>query len=649
MNGVCFGNYRVNAKVARFDRSDGEVLAREGEGEGVEPKGMVKKVGREGEKSSDEGVKNQSDVAGMGQSVVVVDDDVTVEQGVVRVGKVRVRLDKGNDRAVVVRKGVSAEKGMNLHQGSRGQVERQPSIQKLLRMYRSCEEDLHWARNGYFATVIQGEAIPVIQSKIEDAGFSDIDVIPLGADIVFTYSSTGMDVSSLLEGASDLFSHFLSNIRRWGKSLVPFQRGAWVRMYGVLIHAWNVTFFKLCVVDCGRFLWSDSCSVDKDRFDYARVLIATSSLDVVNCVEKLVVDGVIVEIKIIEEWGFNMGKDACLFDHDDGTQPSQSDHGDIDGDADPYCVNADCLVDKIVNDLVDDVKEAQQETEEGGKNLVENKNDKVVQQNCITEEVCQHKELTSELVVEQSDVGSVKCFTCSDFCCEQPLANADARAADEDSHVSVSDVSLKPSRKSIRRRNHTSSCPARAVCSLKSGPWSLEWLSDQHHGDAGVISSSRKKSKKVMRPGDPCNQVGFVDKKRKKVDGVLRHFVHSLKKVARLPCKDRSNVLKILKKKVRKRQGSNRLKKAVDVVSHRNSNSSCSIGSENNDWSHRVVVHGNEKVAVEEVWGIGKVIGVNFNGDTHNMFEVLARKGKGMGEARRQKGVDGGASIGGGC
>lgn len=61
---------------------------------------------------------------------------------------------------------------------------------------------------------------------------------------------------------------------------------------------WNGSFFKLCVIDCGRFLRTDSCSVDRERFDYARVSIATFSLEVVNCVEKLLIDGELVDVKI---------------------------------------------------------------------------------------------------------------------------------------------------------------------------------------------------------------------------------------------------------------------------------------------------------------------------------------------------------------
>jgi len=37
-----------------------------------------------------------------------------------------------------------------------------------------------------------------------------------------------------------------------------------------------------------------------------------------------------------------------------------------------------------------------------------------------------------------------------------------------------------------------------------------------------------------------------------------------------------------------------------------------------------VVLRGNEEVAVDAIWGIGKAISVSFQGDTQNMFSVLS-------------------------
>ncbi|MCI22292.1 sulfate transporter, partial [Trifolium medium] len=132
--------------------------------------------------------------------------------------------------------------------------------------------------------------------------------------------------------------------------VLPYQRGVWVRLYGISLHAWSVDFFKLCVLDCGRFLRADSCSTDKDRLDFARVLIATSDLEIVKRVETVLVDGILVEIKIVEEWGYAIGEDTCLFEDENDSEASQSDNEAVPGDPDVRC-NVDMLVDKLADGL----------------------------------------------------------------------------------------------------------------------------------------------------------------------------------------------------------------------------------------------------------------------------------------------------------
>jgi hypothetical protein len=52
-------------------------------------------------------------------------------------------------------------------------------------------------------------------------------------------------------------------------------------------------------------------------------------------------------------------------------------------------------------------------------------------------------------------------------------------------------------------------------------------------------------------------------------------------------------------------------------------------GTNTNDWKNWVVVHGNNQMVVDDVWGIGKTIGLMFRGDKENMFNVLSRAGEG--------------------
>ena len=64
--------------------------------------------------------------------------------------------------------------------------------------------------------------------------------------------------------------------------------------------------------------------MEKERFDYARVLVATTSYEIFNCSEEVLIDGELVTVKIIEEWGFNIGDDACHYEEEDDVRETQS-------------------------------------------------------------------------------------------------------------------------------------------------------------------------------------------------------------------------------------------------------------------------------------------------------------------------------------
>ncbi|MCI49138.1 sulfate transporter, partial [Trifolium medium] len=84
---------------------------------------------------------------------------------------------------MVQKKDVVSEetKGDTFLGGGSSTILKNPSM-KLVRMYRSTMDDLKWARKGAVSTVINGEAVPLVQQRIEDAGFTDLVITPLGAD-----------------------------------------------------------------------------------------------------------------------------------------------------------------------------------------------------------------------------------------------------------------------------------------------------------------------------------------------------------------------------------------------------------------------------------------------------------------------------------
>ncbi|MCI78974.1 DUF4283 domain protein, partial [Trifolium medium] len=44
------------------------------------------------------------------------------------------------------------------------------------------------------------------------------------------------------------------------------------------------------------------------------------------------VDGTVVEVKIMEEWGYALGEDTCLFEDESDSEASQPDHDEGHGD-----------------------------------------------------------------------------------------------------------------------------------------------------------------------------------------------------------------------------------------------------------------------------------------------------------------------------
>ena len=372
-------------------------------------------------------------------------------------------------------------------------------------------------------TVIDGAAIPLIQNRVEDAGFKDVDIIPLGADKVFMHALSDRDLYEIVMEMKPFFNMIFSNMVRWKKEVIPFQRGAWIRLYGILLHAWNEIFFKLCVFECGRFLRTDTCSLNRERFDYARVLISTSSLDVVNVSGTVLVDGEMVVIEMIEEWGFNICGDACLYDEDDKSVSPTQENAYIHDDFD-FNKNVENLADTIAQELVDDDevhrnvadeydREGRETTEPVEMhNYVEHLNGGSDSQEPVSKLVDGHR-VSMDVEVAH---GHVKSSVVPSLIEDSELKSVEGGIETHETvlrHV----VDVGGSRK---QRHKPILCSKDEVTSIHSRPWSVDWLQNIQKGDIGLISFKNKRLKKVVKEKSSKSNAN-----KKKAGGVLRHPV----------------------------------------------------------------------------------------------------------------------------
>jgi len=151
----------------------------------------------------------------------------------------------------------------------------------------------------------------------------------------------------VFHGAIDFFSMLFSSALKWSVEEVRYERGAWLRVYGTLVHAWNENFFRLCVSGYGRFIHAKECTVDKARLDYARILVSTSHLEILNMTYECVIDGRKYVIKLVEEWGCHLGEDALMTVVDSSPEASCNPNDDVGLEE----VQGEWELDDLVNDL----------------------------------------------------------------------------------------------------------------------------------------------------------------------------------------------------------------------------------------------------------------------------------------------------------
>ncbi|GAU14077.1 hypothetical protein TSUD_169020 [Trifolium subterraneum] len=262
------------------------------------------------------------------------------------------------------------------------------------------------------------------------------------------------------------------------------------------------------------------------------------------------VDDALVEIKIVEEWGYAMGEDTCLFEEENASEATEADceEGQVEPDVGR---SMDLLVDQIAVELEETAKKgvhgrANVESSDKLDDILSDAGEyegESVQPVDIPSPACAHSE--GLILGSQGNTGD----------CDLKIGDKPQILESMETLIDR-DFSGEFRREAGNqtRYDRANSCPPVANRSFISGPWSLEWLHDHEHGEAGVIFSATKGVKEGGRLGTRHSKEGQLETRRRRAGGLLRHPVLSLKKVARLPREDRVEVLKVLNKSVLRHQ-----------------------------------------------------------------------------------------------
>jgi hypothetical protein len=83
---------------------------------------------------------------------------------------------------------------------------------------------------------------------------------------------------------------------------VKYEKGTWLRLYGVPLHEWTVQFLSLCSSMFRRPLKVDLCTKKLERMDFPCILMSIASLKLINIVQEFLINEKSCFTKRIREW-----------------------------------------------------------------------------------------------------------------------------------------------------------------------------------------------------------------------------------------------------------------------------------------------------------------------------------------------------------
>lgn len=146
------------------------------------------------------------------------------------------------------------------------------------------EDDMSWLAKCYVGQIHIPDTMFLLQQKMIQAGLFSIKVTPMRGDLVLITVEEGEDFHELVKDVNGLFETWFCDVRPWSQKEIAKEWYAWIRCQGVPLH---VGFFEKVVAGLGRYVTMDSTTMAKKRFDMAKVMVQTTSLEPVSKLVKV--------------------------------------------------------------------------------------------------------------------------------------------------------------------------------------------------------------------------------------------------------------------------------------------------------------------------------------------------------------------------
>jgi hypothetical protein len=173
--------------------------------------------------------------------------------------------------------------------------------QRVFMSYEADKEVLDKYRKAFVGEALQPGMTYNIQNAFHRQGYFGVKVTPLGANLTLLEGQDEGEVKALVTDAKSWLEQWFKDIRPWSPKEIDHERVAWLRVFGIPLHAWNDLFFTQLLKPWGVYMRCDDGTSRKITMDVARLLIRTSCQKPVDEFLDVSVNGEIFHLRVVED------------------------------------------------------------------------------------------------------------------------------------------------------------------------------------------------------------------------------------------------------------------------------------------------------------------------------------------------------------
>ncbi|WJX52428.1 hypothetical protein P8452_38544 [Trifolium repens] len=139
------------------------------------------------------------------------------------------------------------------------------------------------------------------QDRLLLEGYHEVKATKMGGNLVLIQSPCDGELAEVLKCNKAWWEFCFSKVVPWSPNLLSESRETWIQIFGIPLHAWEESSFKMLAGRFGVFLDFDEATIAKHRFDMARVKLRTVRRMLIDTVVQLSVLGQSFDVWVVEE------------------------------------------------------------------------------------------------------------------------------------------------------------------------------------------------------------------------------------------------------------------------------------------------------------------------------------------------------------